>query len=246
MITSFDDHRNTTVPGDSEETVAYCTQHFITTAQEAIKKNDIFTVALSGGSTPKKIFQSLAKKENRDQIGWTKVKLFWSDERAVPPTDPESNFKMAMDAGFSSIPIPKENIFRMIAEGDIEQGALDYEKAIQENIPNGAFDMVMLGMGDDGHTASLFPKTHGLHSQDRQVIANYIPQKETWRLSLTFKCINAANTIVLYVLGENKADMVKEALTGPQNPDLLPVQGVGSPQSKALWIMDNAAAKFIY
>jgi 6-phosphogluconolactonase len=114
---------------------------------------------------------------------------------------------------------------------------------VEKILPNGVFDLVMLGMGEDGHTASLFPKTHGLHAEDRFVIANFIPQKNVWRMSLTFECINAARNIVIYVLGKSKASMVKQVLSGPYQPDDLPIQRVGTREHKALWVFDNAAAE---
>lgn len=244
QIKSFDDKRNLAIPGDVDETIEFCVSHFVHTAQKAIQEQGVFTVALSGGSTPKKIFQKLS--ENHQQsIDWKKVKLFWSDERSVAPTHPDSNFKMAMDSGFKKLPIPEHNIFRMEAERDIEEAAKNYEKTVHREIGGESFDLVMLGMGDDGHTASLFPKTHGLHSQDRWVIANFVPKLDTWRLSLTYECINASKEIVIYVLGANKSSMVKQVLLGKEDPDHLPIQKVGTPNHKALWVLDTAAASEI-
>lgn len=231
------------IPGDAAKTIAFCAEQWIAIAQEAISKNNIFTVALSGGSTPKAIYEKLSSPEYNKRISWDKVLLFWSDERCVPPDDPDSNFHMAINAGFAKLPIPPANIFRMPADSnDIERGAKQYEDLILDVVPKAEFDLVMLGMGEDGHTASLFPKTHGLHSADRLVIANYIPQKNTWRMTLTFKCINAARHIDIYIIGKNKAAMVKHVLTSPYQPDEIPIQRVGTPASKALWIVDQGAA----
>jgi len=150
---------------------------------------------------------------------------------------------MAMDAGFSKIPIPKSHIFRMKAEKDIEKEAKNYEKLIQEKLGSSLFDLVMLGMGDDGHTASLFPETKGLNVKDRLVIANYVPQKNTWRMSVTFEAINQSQNICLYVLGENKAKMVHEIFSLEQ--EKYPVQKVGSFSAPALWILDEKAASLL-
>lgn len=243
QIHSLDLRRDIAVPGDHGATISYCVEHWIRIANESIKSRGAFYVALSGGSTPKVIFQALAN--NQERVDWEKVYLFWSDERCVAPDNPESNYKMAMDNGLSRIPIPKSQIFRMKGEVHPEESALEYDEVIHKNIPNQVFDLVMLGMGDDGHTASLFPKTHGLHTLKRDAIANYIPQKDCWRLTLTFDSINKARNIVIYVLGESKAEMVKSILFGAENINLLPSQKIGTPSNHALWILDEAAAKYI-
>lgn len=244
-IQAIDERQDIVVPGGASETYAYCAQHFITAASSAIKDHGYFAVALSGGSTPKAIFTLLARDENRSKVDWNKVLLFWSDERAVPPDHPDSNYHMAIEAGLGKLGIPPEHIFRMPADYDIEANALEYESEILEKLPGGSFDMVMLGMGDDGHTASLFPQTHGLHVQDRLVIANYVPQLNTWRMSLTFPCINKAKTIVIYVIGKGKSEMLKKVLSEKHDPDQLPIQSVGTPAHRALWIADSDAASLL-
>lgn len=241
-IRSFDKRRDIVVPGDTEKTLLFCVDQFVSLAQECMDARGVFTVALSGGSTPKSIYQMLCSENYRHSISWDKLLLFWSDERCVPPDHSESNYHMAMEAGFARMPIPPTNIFRMQAEADVEKASASYEKQVLA-ATSGEFDLVMLGMGEDGHTASLFPKTHGLHSEGKLVIANYIPQKKTWRMSLSFKCINNAREISIYVLGKSKADMLKHALTSPYRPDELPIQRVGTPSHKALWIADKPAAE---
>jgi 6-phosphogluconolactonase len=129
----------------------------------------------------------------------------------------------------------------MKAETQIEENALAYEKLIKEKVSSGEFDLIMLGMGDDGHTASLFPHTHGLHTDGRWVIANYVPQKKTWRMTFTFDCINKGKNICLYVMGSKKEDMLARVLDEPYDPDQFPVQRVGTPDHKAIWVMDEAA-----
>lgn len=237
MIQFYDERRDIAICGDKKATIFFSVEHFIKAANEAIDSKGSFTVALSGGSTPEAIFQSLASHENRDRIDWSRVFLFWSDERALPPDDKESNFRMAMMAGFATLPLKPEHIFRMKAEDHIEENALHYQKLILENSP---LDFVMLGMGEDGHTASLFPETHGLHSEDRLVIANYIPHKKCWRMTLTYECINASKQIVIYAMGSGKAKTLKNVLQGPYQPDLYPIQKIGTEKNKALWILDAA------
>lgn len=243
-IRSFDERRNIAIPGDAKETVQFCVDQFIEIAQKAIAQKGVFTAALSGGSTPKAIFQGLAVSPNKHLVDWTKVYLFWSDERSVPPEDPESNYHMAMESGIKSLPIPADQIFRMKAEDDIQENAQEYEDLILKHVPQQSFDLVMLGMGDDGHTASLFPKTHGLQSNaSRLVIANYVPQKNTWRMSFTYHCINKAHHTVIYVIGAGKAEMLQKVLTEAYDPSNLPIQQVGTPEHKALFIADQAAAQ---
>lgn len=243
-ISFFDDRRDIVVPGDMQETLTFCVQHFITIGVKAIAARGKFAVALSGGSTPKAIFQLLASPAYRDQLDWKNTLIFWSDERCVPPTDSESNYHMAIESGIGSLPIPKEQIFRMPADSkDLSAAANSYEALILKYIPNGSFDLVMLGMGEDGHTASLFPKTHGLHTDEGLVIPNYVPQKNTWRMTFTFACINASHNIAIYVLGKSKATMLNNVLTAPFDPDTLPIQNIGTRSHKALWIADADAAK---
>jgi 6-phosphogluconolactonase len=245
-IRSFDERRDFIVPGDAKETVIFAVEQLIAIANESIAARGLFTIALSGGSTPKAIFELLAQKPYYTQIPWEKVLIFWSDERSVPPDHPDSNYHMAMHAGLNTLPIPKKNIFRMPADQDIEEQAKTYEDCIIARLPSGNFDLVMLGMGEDGHTASLFPKTHALHSKDQLVVANYVPQKKNWRMTLTYKCINSARHIVIYVIGESKAAMLKFVLSAPFNPDELPIQKVGTSNNKALWIIDVNAAKDLF
>lgn len=239
---SLDESKNLIVPGDYQTTLTFCVEHFIALSKRALSDHGFFTVALSGGSTPKAIFEKLCSSPYKEQINWNKIHIFFGDERALPPNDPNSNFHMAMQAGFSKMPIPTEQIHRMQAEVDIEKNALKYEETIHKVLGNRSFDLVMLGMGEDGHTASLFPFTEGLKVTNRLCIANYVPQKKCWRMTLTFSCINQASNICIYVLGSNKKDMLTQVLFHPSQKTL-PVEQVGTPQSKALWIADEAAVR---
>ena len=243
FIRSYDERRDIAIPGDNKQAIEFCVEQFIAIAKHSIETNGIFTAALSGGSTPKAIYQKLAEDSYRKQVDWKKVLLFWSDERCVPPDDTESNYHMAMTNGMETLPIPKENIFRMEGEKDPEKAAERYEQLIRQKVPSTSFDLIMLGMGEDGHTASLFPKTHGLHADNLLVTANFIPQKHIWRLTLTFECINNSKNISIYVLGKAKAEMLKKVLSAPYDPDALPSQKVGTAQHKALWIADKDAAQ---
>jgi 6-phosphogluconolactonase len=233
---AWDARREIVVPGDMATTLIFCVEHFVTLAAQSIKEKGAFYVALSGGSTPKAIFQTLSSPPYNTMVPWGQCHLFWSDERAVPPDHPDSNYQMAMQAGLASLPIPLPQIHRMCAETDIEAAALRYEQALIA-----PFDLVMLGMGEDGHTASLFPGTAGLTITDRLVIANFIPQKNCWRMTLTYPCINSAAHIAIYVLGAPKKKALAEILFSTS--DTYPINQVGTPTHKALWIADETAAE---
>ena len=242
QIRPFDDRRHIAIAPNKEKAVAFSIAHFLQAAKCAIAETGRFTVALSGGSTPEALYRALVQSPNAGDVDWKRVFLFWSDERCVPPNDPGSNYGMALVAGIAQLPIPKTQIFRMQGEEKPEIAAYNYERELIQNLP---LNYVMLGMGEDGHTASLFPKTHALHADKRLVVANYVPQKKMWRLTFTFEAINSADQVVLYVLGSAKQKRVKEVFSLVDTPNLMPVQKVGSPSHPALWILDGEAAALL-
>jgi 6-phosphogluconolactonase len=239
---AWDERRSLIIPGDYNTTLIFCVEHFVSLATAAIQDHGSFYVALSGGSTPKAIFDLLTEGRLASHLDWSKVHLFWGDERTVGPDHPDSNYRMAMSCGLGKMPIPPTQIHRMQAETDLEENAKHYEDIIRTVMHGRPFDLVMLGMGEDGHTASLFPHTQGLKVTDRLVIANEIPQKNCARMTLTFPCINLANAIVFYVLGASKKYTLSEVLLSPPDFDRYPSQGIGTKEHKALWIADEAAA----
>lgn len=244
-IEPFDERRDLLIPGSKEITLDICIRHFIATARDAIKDHGSFFVALAGGSTPKAVYEKLASDAYKEQIDWTKVYLFFGDERSVSPEDPESNYKMALDAGLATLPIPKEHIFRMEAEENIEENALKYEENLKKILQGRPLDLVILGMGPDGHTASLFPQTEGLKAENRLVVANFVPQKNTWRMTLTYEAINNAQNIVIYILGSEKKETLRDVLMGDLQPERYPIQLIGTKENKALWIADELAAELL-
>jgi 6-phosphogluconolactonase len=243
MAKSFrwDERRNIVIPGDKNTTIEFCVKHFLYCASEAIKHHDKFFVALSGGSTPKAIYDLLAS-DYSGALDWNKVYVFWSDERSVAPDHPDSNYHMAMNCGFSKLPIPSKQIFRMQAEDHLKENAALYEQTIGKTLLGHAFDLIMLGMGEDGHTASLFPNTKGLEDKNHLVIPNYIPQKDTWRMTMTFKCINNASNVVLYVIGDSKKETLKKVFKEKDPSLLAPSCKVGTKEHPALWIVDKDAS----
>ncbi len=235
-------HQKLLILENRSEAVITAAEHFLTIAEQAIKKHAAFYVALSGGSTPKAIFELFRKPEYSQRIDWSRCHLFWSDERAVAPDNKESNYHMAMEAAFSHLPIPKQHIYRMAAEENLAQHARLYESLVRDVVPHASFDLMMLGVGEDGHTASLFPHTEALHVQDRLVVENHVPQKDCWRMTMTYPCINAARHIAIYALGRDKASILAKVLQGPEKPEDYPVQRVGNHKHPALWIIDREAA----
>ena len=242
-IQDWDARRKWIVAGDSQETIQMAAEHWAHSAQRAIQQHGSFFVALSGGSTPKAIYQYLVTHLKKE-IDWSKVHLFWSDERAVSPDQAESNYKMAMDSGFKDLPIPHAQIHRMKGDGNIEQHASEYEKILKAKLEHRLFDLVMLGVGDDGHTASLFPNTAALQETEKLVVANHITEKNTWRMTLTTGCINRSEHAVIYAIGKTKEAIVplvlQAAIISP-----FPASAIGTADRPALWILDNAAARLM-
>lgn len=222
---------------------------FTETVTSAVARRGIARMAISGGSTPQATFKLLADPAGpfAKTIPWSKLQLFWVDERCVGPDDPESNYGVARNLLLSKVPIPAENVFRMEGELDPEVAASRYESTLRnvlklEGAETPAFDSVTLGMGPDGHTASLFPHTEGLNELGRLVIANHVPQKDVWRISLTWPVINHASEVVFEVEGAGKTDILGEVLTGPRDPDRLPSQLIRPANGKLLFLLDEAAA----
>lgn len=244
-VSHWDARRDVAIPGDSDQTLQFCIDHLINAYHAAIKSHGAFYIALSGGSTPKAIFEKLTQSPNKEKIDWSLVHLFWGDERSVSADSPDSNYHMAMKAGFGKMPIPPGQIHRMVAETNIQENADIYSQTILKVLKGGNFDYMMLGMGEDGHTASLFPHTVGLQENHKLVIANWVPQKNTWRMTLTYPCINSAKHIVIYVMGSAKKEMLESVLSEEKHFSDLPIVNIGRSTHKALWICDSAAAENI-
>ncbi len=205
-------------------------------------------VALSGGSTPKAMYQILAEKPFADMLPWRSIYFFWGDERCVPPDHPESNYRMADETLLSKVPVPRENIFRIPAEDeDHERAAASYSETLQKFFADEwpHLDLVFLGMGADGHTASLFPGTTALRAGDRIAVANYVEKLQSWRITLTADSINRARNIIFLVAGQDKAPALKEVIGGPRNPEQYPSQLIEPSHGALLWIVDEAAASLL-
>jgi 6-phosphogluconolactonase len=205
-----------------------------------------FTIALSGGSTPRALYSLLASNAYSSRINWNNVQFFWSDERCLPPDDPESNYYLARTTLFDHAPIPASNIHRVKSELPPPEAAAEYERQLrnyfsEDNWPR--FDLVLLGMGDDGHTASLFPHTAALSEEKRWVVGNQVQTaKPPWRITFTRPLINAAHNVAFLVAGAGKADRLKQVLQGPLDPESLPSQSIKPSQGELYWFLDEAAA----
>ena len=225
-------------------------EHFCARANAAMSEHGQFTVALSGGSTPRTLYSLLATRHFAAQVDWPHVYVFWGDERCVPPGHLESNYRMARETLLDHVPIPPFNIHRIPCEQEPEQAAITYERTLRtffvgnvrkEKSPLPCFDLVLLGMGDDGHTASLFPGSAALDEPTRWVVAHYVSKLGAWRVTLTPVVINAAAHVTFLVSGADKAERLREVLTGPYQPDVLPAQIIRPTRGRLVWLVDAAA-----
>jgi 6-phosphogluconolactonase len=222
-------------------------EEFVNQATGTVRANGRFTVALSGGSTPRSLFSLLATTF-RDQLPWDKMFFFWGDERHVPPDHPESNYRMAYEALLSKVPVPAENVFRVPAEiPDANQAAADYEQTLRKffQVSPGAFprfDLILLGMGPDGHTASLFPGTSALQEKSLLVVANWVEKFKVYRITFTLPVLNNAAVVTFLVGGADKAETVREVLEGTQPAELFPSKLIHPTNGRLMWMLDQAAA----
>lgn len=204
-----------------------------------------FSVALSGGNTPRRVYELLASDEFKLKVNWQFVHIFFGDERPVPPDDPASNYGMAVTALISRVPIPESNVHPISGSGDPHENARSYERELRTYFtgsPWPRFDLVLLGMGEDGHTASLFPGTAGISEKTGWVVANWVEQLNQFRITLTAPAINSAVQILFLVTGANKASHLAEVLNGPYRPNFLPAQLIKPDDGEMLWMIDQAAA----
>ena len=235
---------------DAESVSRAAAEEFVRRASDAVAARGRFTVALSGGSTPKRLYELLVGPALRGQVDWGRVEVFWGDERCVPPDDAESNYHMAQEALLARLPIPPERVHRMQGERpDRDATARDYQALIARVFghdadgPPPAFDLILLGLGPDGHTASLFPHNPALAETTRWVVAVHdAPKPPPDRLTLTYPVLNAAYEVLFVADGGGKAERVAEVLEGPPDPKRLPSQGVQPENGRLVWFLDRPAA----
>jgi 6-phosphogluconolactonase len=221
-------------------------QYIVRLANEAIVSHGRFSIALSGGSTPRVLYGLLGDEPYRSQINWSQVEIFWSDERCVPPDSSDSNYQLAQEVLLSKVPIPASQIHRMPADKpDHDAASLEYTQEMQrvfgtDGIPS--FDLLQLGMGPEGHTASLFPHQPSLHEQQRLVMPVNVPKPPPPRLTFTPPLLNAAKHVLFLVTGADKAEAVQAVLEGGYQPEEYPAQIVRPPHGDVTWMLDTAAA----
>ncbi|HJU54058.1 MAG TPA: 6-phosphogluconolactonase [Pyrinomonadaceae bacterium] len=234
-----------TVLEDASEVARAAAERFVELAQSAVEERGRFAVALAGGSTPKRTYELLAGDDYRDRLDWSKAHVFFGDERMVPPDDAESNYRMASEAMLSRLPVPPENVHRINGLGDAVANARLYEDELRTFFNDAAwpsFDLVLLGMGDDGHTASLFPGTRALDEREAWAAANWVEKLNAYRVTLTAPAINRAARVIFLVTGANKAGPLVEVLKGEFNPRRLPSQLIKPLDGSLEWLVDVAAA----
>jgi 6-phosphogluconolactonase len=216
-------------------------------ARQAIHDRGAFSLVLSGGSTPKLLHQLLADPAGpfRDRIDWPKVEIYFGDERAVPPDHADSNFKMAHETLLSRVPIPPQNVHRMRGENNPQDAAIEYGKMLKSRFADAGPDLTLLGMGDDGHTASLFPQTPALDETHHRCVAHFVQKSTTgpsWRITMTAPFLNRSKTIAALITGANKATRLNEVLNGPRDPKRLPIQLITPSPGRMIWLIDRPAS----
>jgi 6-phosphogluconolactonase len=236
-----------TVFDRSEELFKKAAEKIITIGREAIRSDGLFTLTLSGGNTPKGVYTALASAEFKNELEWGKVHFFWGDERPVVQTHPESNYRMAKESLLNHVSIPQSNIHRIAGEEDSMLAAQQYEDEMREffKLSDGevpALDLILLGMGDDGHTASLFPDSEAIKINDRLVVENYVKKLNTHRITFTFPLINNAKNVLFLVTGSSKSKAVRQVLRHSDSEPVLPSLLVQPKSGSLLWFLDKEAA----
>ena len=232
------------IVGDGEELSVRVAGWFVALVNTVLSKQDRFTVALSGGSTPKKLFALLATDDYKNRIDWTRIHCFWGDERFVPFADDRNNAKMAYEQLLNHVPVKPENIHIMPTEIEPAEAVRDYTAVIEQYFAGDgpSFDLVMLGLGDNAHTLCLFPGYPIIHEKDKVVDAFYLKEQEMYRITLTAPLVNRADNICFIVAGADKALAVREIIEGEDNVDLYPAQAIWPLEGNLIWFLDAAAA----
>ena len=238
------------IGADVEETVRIAAGQFAALARKIAAEGKAVHAALCGGSTPRLLFQMLAAEPFAGLIPWGGIHFFWGDERNVPPGHPDSNYSMARELLFSRVPVPPANIHRIpTGDGTAIEAADLYQRTLREILPcqNGlpCLDYILLGLGANGHTESLFPHRPTLHEQQRLVVADHVDEINSWRVSLTAPVLNNAAQITFLVTGEGKASAVQRVIQGPRDPEAAPAQLIAPAHGSLTWILDSAAATLL-
>lgn len=238
---------NIVILPDLEAIAREAADRWVRLAAAAVEAQGRFSIALSGGSTPRRLYELMASEPWRDQAPWLETFVFWGDERRVPPSDPESNYLMASQALLEHVPIPPDQVFRMDGVGLASSAARDYDDKLwryfrfdRHEWPR--FDLVLLGLGKEGHTASIFPGTRALSDLSNKVLVYEVPQLGAERITLTLPVINHARNILFLVAGDKKAAALEAVINGAHQPSTYPAQAIQPVDGELTWLVDEAAA----
>jgi 6-phosphogluconolactonase len=232
-----------TTVADAAALAAAAADHVVAVLRETLLQRDVAHVALAGGSTPRAANALLVVPPRRDAVDWTRVVFWFGDERCVPPDDRDSNYRMNRETLLDPLRIDPARVHRMRGEDDPSAAAADYDTVLRRELgEEPRLDLVLLGMGPEGHTASLFPGTIGAIDKDKHCIAHYVPKLANWRITLTPRAINNARNVAITVAGAEKADALHAVLKGPRDTDALPAQLVHPHDGELRWFVDEAAA----
>ncbi len=232
---------------NKETLVAATTERIADCIEHAIQQNGLCNMALSGGKTPGGIFSLLASDPYRDRLDWSRLHLFWGDERMVLPEHQDSNFRLVQETLLEHIKIPHENVHRMRGEIAPEEAAAEYAEMLHDHFKESTpcFDLMLLGLGEDGHTASLFPGTDAVGECEKHVVAVFVPKLDAWRVTLTLPVLNAARNILFLVSGKSKSEMVQRVMSNKQPDKEIPATMVNPQNGETHWMLDSDAMVLI-
>ena len=232
---------------NKEKLVAATTERVVDSIGQAIQQAGLCNIALSGGSTPGGVFSLLASNPYRDRVDWSRLHLFWGDERMVPPEHQDSNFRMVQETLLDHIKIPDENVHRMRGEIAPEEAAAEYAELLHDHFKGSlpCFDLILLGLGEDGHTASLFPETDAVEEYEKHAVAVFVPKLSAWRVTLTLPVLNAARKVLFLVSGKSKSEIVQRIMSNKQPAKELPATMVNPQNGELHWMLDSEAMVLI-
>jgi 6-phosphogluconolactonase len=236
------------IADNRSEWVNLAAKFILSNAEKALLENDRFVLALSGGGTPRPLYKALPDLWLESRLSWDRTHIIWSDERCVPPDHPQSNYRMAREVLIDQIDISPQNVHPMYCGRDSQSSAAEYETILQElyaDQPWPEIDLCLLGMGTDGHTASLFPGSPAMYEENRWVVVNHTPSVEHQRLTLTLPAINCARSIAFLVTGTDKAETLRQVMQHPEARTTLPAQRIQPRSGQLHWFLDKKAAQYL-
>lgn len=240
-------NKNIHVYPNKEKLVTATAEYVADSIEKAIQKSGLCNVALSGGNTPGGVYSMLAASPYRDRVDWSRLHLFWGDERMVPPEHQDSNFRMVQETLLNHVKIPGDNIHRIRGESEPPKAAEEYAALLHDHFKTDLpeFDIILLGLGEDGHTASIFPETDAVEECERHAVAVYVSRLNSWRVTLTLPVINAAREILFLVSGKSKSEIIQRIMSIKQPAKELPATMVNPQNGELHWMLDSEAMVLI-